>query len=159
MTLNIELLRAAVAWVEAEEAKGEGGAWEQRVWAEGTPTEEAVEVPGYLRPFTKIDCGTSMCLAGWVCHIAGDTFITRSSNVYDYAREGLPIEVSVVVDFEGRSHGIPSRALALLGLDSSGITEVDDMGEAFWDLFEGDNDAEDIRHIATLIAAEHGYEL
>lgn len=159
MALNIELLRAAVAWVESEEAKGDGGSWEQGVWAEGIPTEETVEVPDSPYPFEKIDCGTGMCLAGWVCHIAGDTFVARSSKVDDYANEGLPIEVSDVVDFEGRKHLIPSRALALLGLESSGITEVDDMGEAFWDLFEGDNDVEDIRHIATLIAAEHGYEL
>jgi hypothetical protein len=58
---NIPLLRKAVEWAEAEAAKTDGPCmWNQAIWA--TPT----------------DCGTTYCIAGYVCATTSDPRIVVS---------------------------------------------------------------------------------
>lgn len=69
-TVNIPLLRKAVEWAEAEAAKPTGGLWIQQLWytrPDATGYEADLRERNGLTP----ECGTSYCIAGFVCDVEG----------------------------------------------------------------------------------------
>lgn len=159
MALDIKRLRKAVEWAEKEAAREEEGNWNQGSWAEGTVAGEIDMKNGWDVDIIEVDCGTSFCIAGYVCASEGDRFVVTSEPGYRYS-PGRKVSVDDVLP-KGYDQvvSIEDRALALLGIDSDMI-EVEEDGK-IWDerLFYGDNSIEDVRRIAAAIAAEHGHEL
>lgn len=103
--------------------------WKQWAWAVKT------DVHSTGRGSMIMDCGTGMCVAGWGCHLAGDTFVWALD-------QGTEAE-EVMVD--GRRMPISQRARELYDLTPY-QAEM---------LFAGSNDLGQIRTIiAKLLAAE-----
>ena len=152
MTLDIERLRRALDWAEAESLKPDGS-WDQRVWAEGSLTDTVVE--GYSdvsggNSYFKVYCGTSFCLAGNICAEEGDTFVVPSWYPGLSVSHDEPVPVNAVVTSEGGYRSISRRARGLLG-----ITDFE-AGE----LFDEDNATiTELRAAAARIASNYGQEL
>ena len=69
-TVNIPLLRKAVEWAEAEAAKPTGGLWIQQLWYT-RPGAGGYEAELRERNGLTPKCGTSYCIAGYVCDVEG----------------------------------------------------------------------------------------
>lgn len=148
MSLNIELLRDAVAWAERE-AEKESGNWDQGTWASGVVGGRVLrDEDGELRQVLNISCGTSFCVAGNICASVGDRFVVETW-------EATPGETTDVEDVMPKGskevYDIENRAVDLLG-----VSVILEDGR---DLFDGCNTIEEVREIAEAIAAEHGYVL
>lgn len=112
MTTAIDRLRSVRTRVENEDG------WNQKHWAIKRP-----------------DCGTSYCVAGWVCHDNGDQFEWTNTLF------GPRAEVAYYV--EGGNVEVYTRARELLGIDDEKADE----------LFDPCNSKEDVlRLIDALIA-------
>lgn len=83
--------------------------------------------------FTRQECGTAACFAGWTCLLSGDTPRASENDLSD--------ESSWVVTSVGTVLRAEDRAIALLGITESAADE----------LFAGGNDREDLRDIVTEI--------
>lgn len=154
MTLNIELLRDAVEWAEAE-AKKKSGKWDQNRWAVGPLAKRRLrDSEGILRPVIKVTCGSSFCLAGNICASEGDRLVVSGWRAID----GEVMADYAIPKGSREVKSIRERACELLGVDSVDV-EDDDGVHGFHDLFDGDNTIEDVRRIAELLAAEHGFKL
>lgn len=90
--------------------------------------------------FTKLDCGTAACFAGWACVLSGD-----KPRVADADMEG---EFSTVIRPDGILDNVEDRAEVLLGLD----------GEQGSSLFYSDNTRDDLgRLVAEIFGPRPGY--
>lgn len=125
-TVNIPLLRKAVEWVEAEEARP----YREREWNQATwylERSDTAQAEGW--------CGTACCVAGWVGLNSPDVAMERDE-------EG---ELTNRVTYHGgHSVHVADYARMQLGLTDA---EADE-------LFAGANAAADIRRIAEEIAGE-----
>lgn len=121
---DIPLLRKAVEWVEHEAAKPDplDREWDQSRWRRPA----AVRSAEYGQ-----DCGTSYCVAGYVCQVSG----VQWENAYGG-------------DVVGGDHAA-GRAKRLLGLRPEEATE----------LFSAINCATTIRRVAEQVAARAGETL
>lgn len=149
--LDVPLLRKAVEWVlEQDKLALEDPAreWEQGTWGEGKigRAKDAVVREGQrYRPV--VDCGTSCCVAGKICLLAGDQFVWQDDG--ERVRAGTVIEVDEVITEDGRVMDIDDRAIELLGVKEN---------EAY-PLFSGGNSASGLLLRARGLAAKHGEEL
>lgn len=133
--MNIDLLRKAVQWAQAESEK-EDSQWDQSDWARGVLTGEEVGHHAVL-------CGTSFCIAGWVCHEAGDRFVIKKDDwVSASTYRVLPKDAAFV-------EHVRDRAVELLGI-SYGEAEL---------LFDGSNGIKAVERFAAAIAASYGETL
>lgn len=104
-------------------------------------------------------CGSGMCVAGWVCELAGGTWLTADPDHRDswylVAEEADPGEAVFMIDGpDGRRVPVipaGSRAEHLIGAPRR-FTDLM-TGEEDESLFAGHNDLEDIKHIRDEIAA------
>lgn len=119
-TVNIPLLRKAVEWAEVEAAKPP----ELREWKQGDWRVTPARAGEYL-PVPA--CGTTYCIAGYVCAVMGDKWLNDTSSGW-------------LADHRS----VPGAAASHLGLSQ----EVAD------ELFRGRNTIEDVRRIAEDIAGE-----
>lgn len=128
-TPDIPLLRKAVEWAEAENAKP---------LAECRWFQELYRVKG---DSIARDCGTAYCIAGYVAEISGCQW---HPELFEFLlpEDGEWAPPSGTV-------GVHSRARRLLGLAH----------EEAHDLFESGNTIEDVRRIAEQIAARAGERL
>ncbi|MFB7596919.1 hypothetical protein [Streptomyces sp. NPDC056160] len=67
---------------------------------------------GKLKPGEEIQCGTTMCVAGWAAHLTGHTLQSDEDN-------GV-----IAVTADGRERDVEEVAAEALGLDDTGM---------FWD--------------------------
>lgn len=134
--LNIPLLRKAVEWAEAEDKKPpQESEWDQLGWMM-TPDQRAFlhgqdEYAEENQTSYKA-CGTSYCIAGWICYAAGDEFDEESAD--------RMMHRNVIVD--GKLVPIAERAAELLGLSSNDSQA----------LFFASNSIEDVRRCAEELA-------
>jgi len=164
---DIGLLRKAVEWAEEEHArkrrirkgiryflKRGDHTWKQSFWGVARVNERTLKegTTVYSKPHgskllavNPMTCGTTGCIAGHICVIAGDKYLVPTDT-----RDGVEIQVDWVLTPEGEVRNINSRAIDLLGGDSE--TEVGD-------LFSGGNSITKVREIASRIARDHGEEL
>lgn len=150
MALNIEVLRRAVKWAEAE-ARKKNGRWNQGKWAHGRVGRSVLrDESGDPHPRVRVDCGTAFCVAGSICAAAGDRFVLEPWENY---APGEHVDVTQVIPKGSREvWGIEDRALDLLGITDDAVVT----GDHHEGLFEASNSIEDVRRIATALAAEHG---
>jgi len=136
--VDIPLLRKAVEWAEAEAARGDEGLWDQESWMTGS-------VGGMLEGniYQEVTCGTSYCVAGWVCQAAGDKFVHNAEHhgMRDSGDTAYPFQSLAP---NGNVQFIGNRAQQLLGIGEKDA----DM------LFDDSNSIEDIRRFAESIAGE-----
>lgn len=169
--MNIELLRRAVAWAEAEaKAPITESRWDQGNWA-NVPVGEVdnliVDHPEVPAPGGEdllavgvpadalTECGTAFCLAGYICADAGDTFVMECSPYIDGIDAPMLAHV-IPADQPGTLVSVPDRALDLLGVTSAHGT-VHYLGKVeVRSLFDGNNTIEDVREIARQITVSHG---
>jgi len=97
MAFNKELADRAIKAIETNPNE-----WEQGMWR----------------------CGTSMCFAGWVAHMAGATWATNDRCSEDYL---------MVITPDDRKMAVPAFALEQLGISSATL------------LFLGDNTLETLK--------------
>lgn len=149
MSLNIELLRTLVSWAEKEDQMPEDKRrWDQGEWARGAATKRRRKNPDSGETDlveVSVSCGTTFCLAGNACHLAGDKFVVPE---YE-AHFGESVDVTEVLTAEGDLRGIEGRATDLLGIKGYEARE----------LFDGSNDIDDVREIAASIARRYGHAL
>lgn len=133
---NLEKLVMTRALVKEERKQGK---WEQTHWVGGLG--EADHETG-VRPIT---CGTTACVAGWAVITDGGKFL---SDQLVLARPDDPKSrvVNVYADNDKylQAVGIEERAQRLLGLESY---EADE-------LFDGDNEYEDVKRILKQLIKE-----
>ena len=144
--VNIPLLRKAVEWAEAEAKKPLlEREWDQSGWMR-SPKHRARDYlmdkahrTGNFAELTDEGiqelaqtCGTSYCIAGYICHLAGLTFTGDNSSMF-YR----------VIDANGVERNVSEVAAELLG-------NPDDTGL----LFDAGNSIERVRVIAEEIAGE-----
>lgn len=127
---NLPLLRKAVEWVAMEAAKPP----REREWFQA-------------RWHDQRSCGTTYCVAGYVCEISGGEW-TSSISSYLFAEEG-EAEVSSTVVAGREAVSAWDRAAHLLG-----ITQLESGA-----LFSAENNSGMVRRLATQIAKNHGEEL
>lgn len=108
---NIELAKKIKAAITAKPEL-----WDQHKWA-------AVESDnvGSLLDFTEgegveLTCGTTMCIAGWACHLSGEKIDWRSSE-----HDG---DNQIVASRLKSGEMIEDRAAQLLGVDGSDLFYV-----------------------------------
>lgn len=119
--LNVPLLRKAVEWVERQaELPERKRTWYQNYWRMTRSFH-----PGWFEEQGR-DCGTVMCVAGYVCDVSGVQWDDATPDV------------------TGDGDWVEQRARDLLGIDP---VDADD-------LFNGGNNANDIREIAERIAGQ-----
>ncbi len=104
---NVELLKSLKAAVLAKPEF-----WDQHKWA-AVP----IEVPGSLVEFEEgegleVTCGTTMCLAGWTCHLSGEKIDWTKIDVDEF--NGTTQYVAHKLK-SGES--IENRAIELLDID------------------------------------------
>lgn len=80
-----------------------------------------------LRPTEEVDCGTTMCLAGWAAHLSGYTLISRT---VDHADGGL--ETLVIASKDGVERGLTGVAMKLLGINDDLPFHDDEDGAREW---------------------------
>lgn len=120
---DLPLLRKAIAWAEAEALKPESEReWDQAMWR--NPSAQRTDQIG-------TQCGTSYCIAGYVCHVSGLDWVTETSD-------------SCLSDGDL----VPDAAQGLLGLTDQQAV----------DLFYADG-IEEVRRNAESIAAHAGERL
>lgn len=149
------LLRKSVEWVlEQSGVHGPEREWNQLTWGEG----RVLPGRGFSRAgdryrrveiLERVNCGTSCCVAGKVCLVAGDTFVINVDDEDGVVRAGTVVEVSHVMTAEGDLVSISDRAQALLGITDN------ETGQ----LFSGLNNASSVLRKARVIAHAHGEEL
>lgn len=101
--VNTDLLRKVREALTTPEAHP-GLGWSQYEWAtRGHMLQTAVAGGVQVIP---PDCGTSMCVAGWTCHLAGDTIEWDGDDVATY-----------VTTASGEMRTIRGRACELLGVE------------------------------------------
>jgi hypothetical protein len=131
--MNIEKLRDVVLWVEKESQREESAReWDQSMWLRIT----GVQVPsGDVVNITNL-CGTTCCVAGKLVIEEGYTNFEvgeGGNSHYVLWDDGIPMP-------------IVELAAGILGINNFEAERL------FW---EG-NSAENIRTVATVIAAAHG---
>lgn len=132
---NLEKLVMTRALVKEERRQGK---WDQTVWVGGLGEADETGV----RPVT---CGTTACVAGWAVLVDGGLFL---SDQWVLARPDDPksrvTRIYADNDELVEATGIEDRARRLLGLDRY---EADE-------LFDGDNDYEDVTRILKRLIKE-----
>lgn len=110
---NVELAQKVKAAVTAKPE-----AWNQHTWASvpigdfTMPPSEYEEGEGL-----NLSCGTTMCLAGWTCHLAGEKIDwTATEDGRDGTRTAYRLKSGEIIE---------DRATELLGID------IDDAGYLF----------------------------
>lgn len=154
---NIERLREAVAWAEAEAAKPPAESrWHQPAWAkraiEKAWRKREVLTDGEASDWrvVPVDCGTAFCVAGHVCATQRDVFVMDEGDYGWHRRKSSPAVVDYVIPRgKRRPITIENRARKLLGIS---FDEADM-------LFDGFNSIDDVRRIARIIARAHGETL
>lgn len=130
--VNISLLRKAVEWVEWQDALAKPKRqWDQAVWVwfktkKGTLMKDRRRVAQVVQS-NKWECQTVMCLAGFVALEGGWKPTTQDGEVTK----------------DGEVRAVPMVAEELLGIRNFNPG-----------LFNGENDARDIRRIAEQLAGE-----
>lgn len=113
---NLPLLRKVMDWVTEQAGKHYGSSeWDQTMWVNG-----------------GAECGTSYCVAGYVCHVSGADFIDGEN-----------------VAYQGRVTGAGELARQLLGLSHSESLRM----------FRGNNRLPDVRAVAAEVAERAGEPL
>ena len=134
-TKNLEKLVMTRALVKEERRQGK---WDQTLWVSGLGEADETGV----RPVT---CGTTACVAGWAVITDGGLFL---SDQLVLAQPGDPksrvTNVYAANAQRVQAVGIEDRARRLLGLDRY---EADE-------LFDGDNDYEDVKRILKRLIKE-----
>lgn len=148
---DVALLRKAVEWVQEQDRLGRESRereWDQGTWARGVAgyVADGVKVLGVRYLPVDVSCGTACCVAGKICLVSGDRFVTSKKGGM---RPGQLVHVEQVVGPDGWVWTIMERARALLG-----ITELEAAK-----LFASNNDAANVLRLARSIAAAHGEEL
>jgi hypothetical protein len=134
--LNIDVLREAVEWVEFQDSLPvEKRSWYQGDWVAAPSTHASYIYIDYKKDVNPADCGSAYCVAGYIGQ-AHDKRYKQTATV------------------DGKH--VSEFATEVLGIDKTWWE--DDEGHYF-DLFDGDNSADDIRHIAEMIAEQHGTSL
>lgn len=139
MTVNKQLLKDAVEWVEWQDTLEPGQrAWVQDDWVTLREEEE------------NATCGTAYCVAGWigVTQLPGQFL---DSDYGDYQGELIHVADFAETMLGGSSKASVDHELALEG-DNAGFP--DGYGRYSYDLFHADNTAKDIRTIAEAMAGE-----
>lgn len=122
--VNIPLLRKAVEWAEAEDARGDDSQWNQSTWMMWAETLPAAAV-------TELKCGTACCIAGWVsvATLRPGEYILPGGEIFNKS---------------GNLTDCEDRATEQLGLTLDQAS----------DLFDAENDIFAVRLIAEAIAGE-----
>lgn len=167
MTLNIELLRKTVLWVEQEEkrkedlldikgtmAEGVRCWWDQGSWralygADGRELDEPTP-----------ECGTALCAAGYMVEVSqnGLKWSKLPGHMECVVIPGREDKVNEVAgswgDHTGNHRPAYSVAYELLGvLDDTDLRLIAQL------MFDGDNRAADVRNLAEEMAEMVGLEL
>jgi len=129
-TPNIPLLRKAVEWAEAESLRAEDGEWDQREWRMVT------------------DCGTTYCIAGYVCFINGAEWERPRGAMTIHADADDDPEYTWTTE-EGRWTTVEARARRLLGIS------MEESGRLFYPC----EDIGGVRYVAEQIATRAGERL
>ncbi|MGH3498425.1 MAG: hypothetical protein ACRDP1_13270 [Nocardioidaceae bacterium] len=130
-TPDLPLLRKALEWAEAEAAKPEQEReWNQNYWRLNPETAAEAELPAPA-------CGTTYCLFGWVCYLAGEEWVSSASG--GHLADGVHLDGVDVF----------TRAADLLGLDSATAGRLSHFA----------NTIDDLRRIGEEIAASVGETL
>lgn len=137
---DIGLLRKAVEWVETEAAKP---FWD-REWYQGTWRQ--------TRPYAKKACGTTYCVAGYICEVTGGQWLSDTAHSRIHAvlapEPGEPeYGYGYDADDEVGMVNAAERARRKLGVDT------------IYDLFLPCTTAQEVREIAEKIARDHGEKL
>lgn len=166
MTLNIELLRRTVRWVEEEEKRQNANGiwytddgrvvemfWDQSNWRSFF-NHDGIEFdsPGP-------DCGTALCAAGYMIEV--------SQNGLKWSKLPGHAECVVIPGVEDTLNGVRVRGdcfhihrrAQTMALELLGIEQDSDLCDIAHLMFDGNNDADGIRSYAEELAAAFGLEL
>lgn len=69
------------------------------------------------QPTVEITCGTTACVAGWTCLLAGDDFVIEADDD-ELANLKGKLDIEYVISRDNVQHTVGGRAMDLLGLDS-----------------------------------------
>lgn len=127
------ILKDAVEWVEWQDTLEPGARmWDQGNWI--TPREE------------EPTCGTAYCVAGYIGQKLNPAFALHSETVIDG-------DLTHVSNFVEKALGIDASGVYLDKRIEGGTGGfIDQIGGYVYDLFDGDNNAKDIRAIAEELA-------
>jgi hypothetical protein len=157
MGLNIRRLRSAVNWVKKQDENPSGNLrWDQGNWFAPPLTPDD---PGYLPDGF---CGTACCVAGYLVDRFGRDEFRIGIHEDSWLDEYDPIRIST-----GERVNWEIAAAEVLGLeprDSDGIASRWHSDAPKWetilsDLFEGNNDADDVIGLSEELAEYFGKTL
>lgn len=152
-TVNVDLLRETIHWVEEEAAKpAPERKWYQASWR----VRNLADMLGiFVDPndgTQKVNCGTACCVAGHAVTIAGAVWLDDETLLADDGDDRWSLqEHTWVEETEDYVKGVDvsTRAERILGL-------THDEARA---LFEGSNTVENIREVAGIVAERAGVTL
>lgn len=144
----METLQAAVQWVVDEDRimandpdAERSLTHDQDLYTIGYATDQ--KASGY-----RVICPTACCLAGNIVIAHGDLLIV---NYLDYDPGEQNLLADYCLDSDGRVHHVQERAAELVGIDPD--------PESFdQSMFDGDQNADDIRALAEATARRHGWD-
>jgi len=145
--MNVELLRDAVLWAVAQAELGAAGKWHQETWSVFPTDYHEAAVAGPGSQTAPAECGTSFCIAGWICAQSGDRFTSGHSTPNG-------VELAGVATTDGHVQTVSDRATDLLGI-SHGVLSTGEEPH----LFHGGNSLLDVYQAAEELAVYHGEAL
>ena len=142
MSLNIPLLLKAFDWARDEDEKSvKDSQWKQVWWASGFDDSE-ITIGKWIAQ-EPAECGTSFCIAGFICNDAGDTFLREEGSGVDF----------VARSDDGKIEHIPLRAMDLLGIsDDERAVEICDF------MFDEENNLAGVRACMIELVEHYGYD-
>lgn len=162
-----DLLREAVHRAHKEVANAnldveqtqEAGTWDQSDWGSAevgvVDTWDTAIMEGYrVNPLPFLTCGTTGCLAGHICNIAGASLIVPEEE-YEAAKaypSSEPISICAVLTPDKRIAEIDEYATEVLG---DAYVRYNEEGD---DLFSGSNTMAEVIEIADTILTSNGHE-